>query len=57
MKKQIVIKLKSDPLQQMKETSEERLERVRSSRLRAHVVESKKTKYNRQKFKRGQNYR
>ena len=49
------IKIKTNPLNLTKETPEERLERIHKSNLRTRVVESNK-KYNRNKFKRGENF-
>lgn len=49
------IKIKSNPLNLVKETPEERKERIHKSNLRTRVVESKK-KYNRNKFKREENF-
>ena len=49
------IKIKPDPLRLVKETKEERKERIHKSNLRTRVVESKK-RYNRNKFKKGENF-
>ena len=51
----VKIRMKSNPLNLVKETKEERKERIHKSNLRTRVVESKK-RYNRNKFKRGENF-
>lgn len=50
------IKVKRNLKDLVKETPEQRLERIHSQATYTRVVESKKTKYNRQRFKRGQDY-
>lgn len=55
MKKQI-IKVTYDKSKLTKETPEQRKERIRIGGAYTRVVESKKTTYNRQKFKQGQDY-
>lgn len=47
------IKIKSNPLNLLKETREERLERIHSGNLRTRVAKNKKA-YDRNKFKRGE---
>ena len=55
MKKQ-VIKVKRNITDLVKETPEQRKERIRQGGMYTRVVPDKKKTYNRQKFKRGEDY-